>query len=269
VLCYYLHPLAHLPHVRCLSRSAVSLAGGMKAVPQNRPSAQKSIKVAAREAMKGDAIPNDFGLVPGTFIMPSRPKRPSIFKSTRLRMQLEWHRLKTRVTDLGGVTYYKWGIAKKPNPRPKLALRNTGRIAQALHTQMYTAFADGDLSLLRKTCCDGLFASFQSRITSRPTGQGLRWNLHQYTRTPRVVSHRAVVLPMVKGAALRQAVVRLQSRQSLTQLRTSGEVEPDTGAVKEVMEYIVVQRRMWKEQEEPWMVWGTIEESDWPRISPG
>ncbi|MCJ1403891.1 hypothetical protein MMC11_007114 [Xylographa trunciseda] len=129
-------------------------------MPQNRPLAQKSMKVVAREAMKGDAIPNDFGLLPGTgaeevfeyhritnwatgtFIMPIRLKRPSIFRHTRLRLQLEWHRLKTRMTDLGGVIYYKWGIAKKPNPRPKLALRNTGRIAQALHMQMYTAFAE-------------------------------------------------------------------------------------------------------------------------------
>jgi len=199
--------------------------------------------------------------------MPSRLKRPSVFRSTRLRLQLEWHRLKTRVTDLGGVIYYKWGIAKKPNPRPKLALRNTGRIAQALHTQMYTAFADGDLTLLRKTCSDGLLASFQSRIASRPTGHGFRWTLHQYTRTPRVVSHRAVVLPMVKGAALRQAVVRLQSRQSLIRSKVDGETEPDNGDVKEVTEYVVVQRRMWKEHEEPWMVWGTIEESHWPSTS--
>lgn len=237
-------------------------------MPQHRPPAQKSMKVAAREAMKGDAIPNDFGLLPGTFVMPSRPKRPSMFRSPRLRLQLEWRRLKTRVIDLGSVTYYKWGIAKKPNPRPKLALRNTGRIAQALHTQMYTAFADGDLALLRKVCSDGLFASFQSRIASRPVGQGVRWTLHQYTRRPRVVSHRAAVLPMVKGAALRQAVVRLQSRQSLARLMAGKVTEPGTGEVKDVKEYVVIQRRMWKEQEEPWMVWGTIEESERP-TSPG
>ncbi|MCJ1386789.1 hypothetical protein MMC17_009916 [Xylographa soralifera] len=242
-------------------------------MPQNRPPAQKSMKVAAREAMKGDAIPSDFGLLPGTFVMPSRLRRPSIIRSARLRLQLEWHRLKTRVIDFGGVIYYKWGIAKKPNPRPKLALRNTGRIAQALYTQMYTAFAEprresGDLALLRKTCSDGLFASFQSRIASRPKNQKLRWTLHQYTRTPRVVSHRAVVLPMVKGAALRQAIVTVHSRQSLTHLKAGEEMTSGTGEVKEVKEYVVVQRRMWKEHEEPWMVWGTTEESDWPSTSP-
>ena len=122
--------------------------------------------------------------------------------------------------------------------------------------------------MLKKTCSEGLFASFQSRIASRPANQKLRWTLHQYTRRPRVVSHRAVVLPMVKGAALRQAVVALHSRQSLTHLKADWEMSPDTGEVKEVKEYVVVQRRMWKEQEESWMVWGTIEENDWPSTSP-
>ena len=72
---------------------------------------------------------------------------------------------------------------------------------------------------------------------------------------------------MVKGAALRQAIVTLQSRQSLTYLKAGDEMRPYTGEAKEVKEYVVVQRRMWKEQEESWMVWGTTEESDWPSTS--
>ena len=71
------------------------------------------------------------------------------------------------------------------------------------------------------------------------------------------------MLPMVKGAALRQAVVRLQSRQSLVKLDSNGEVVNGAGEVKQVKEYVVIQRRMWKEKEEPFMVWGTVEESDW------
>ena len=66
VLCTFLYPPACLPHIRYFSKCAVQSAGGMKAMPQNRPPAQKSMKVAAREAMKGDAIPSDFGLLPGT-----------------------------------------------------------------------------------------------------------------------------------------------------------------------------------------------------------
>ena len=71
------------------------------------------------------------------------------------------------------------------------------------------------------------------------------------------------MLPMVSGSALRQAVVKIQSLQTLERIRSDGQVVAGTGGSKVVKEYMVVQRRMWKEKEEPWMVWGTIEESDW------
>ena len=69
---------------------------------------------------------------------------------------------------------------------------------------------------------------------------------------------------MVKGAALRQAVVSLHSRQSLAHSKAGEDIVSDTEAVREVKEYVVVQRRMWKQLEDPWTVWGTIEESEWP-----
>ena len=59
--------------------------------------------------------------------------------------------------------------------------------------------------------------------------------------------------------------MRMQSQQSLAKINPNGGVVPGTGQMKDVKEYVVVQRRMWKEQEEPWMVWGTVEESDWVR----
>lgn len=70
----------------------------------------------------------------------------------------------------------------------------------------------------------------------------------------------------VKGSGLRQVVVRLQSSQSLARITSRGNASQDSstngpGKEKQVQEYLVLQRRIWKEKEEPWMVWGTIEES--------
>ena len=71
------------------------------------------------------------------------------------------------------------------------------------------------------------------------------------------------MVPMGKGNAIRQAVVRIRSRQSLARLNPNGQVVKGTGEQKEVSEYVVVQKWMTKEVEQPWMVWGTVEESDW------
>lgn len=94
----------------------------------------------------------------------------------------------------------------------------------------------------------------------------MRWTLHRFTRGPKFVSQRIAILPY-KGAALRQVVVRLRSRQSLTRTLSNGPGRTETlvkgtGQEKDVSEYLVLQRRMMKDREEPWMIWGTTEESD-------
>ena len=80
------------------------------------------------------------------------------------------------------------------------------------------------------------------------------------------MSHRATPIPGVKDAALRQAVVRIKSRQSLEKLTPSGEVVPGTGEVQDKVEYIVLQRNTWNKKPGPWLIWGTVGESDWKKI---
>ncbi|KAL8810598.1 MAG: hypothetical protein Q9200_002444 [Gallowayella weberi] len=164
--------------------------------------------------------------------MPTGRRKPSLFLEPQLRMG--WS--------------YKYLSRKKP--RPKMGLRRVGPTAQALYRQMYTAFADGDITTLSTICTEGLLASFKSRIAARPRNERLR----------------VAVLPY-KGSALRQVVIRMRSRQSLARLvsRGPGRLEAlvqGTGEEKPVSEYLVLQRRMWKEVEEPWMVWGTTEETE-------
>lgn len=78
----------------------------------------------------------------------------------------------------------------------------------------------------------------------------------------------------MKECGMRQVVVRLQSRQSLARIirSTKGQedlVKKGTGEVKDVTEYLVIQRRMLKGKEEPWMVWGTTNESDVTDVAAG
>jgi mitochondrial protein MBA1 len=125
---------------------------------------------------------------------------------------------------------------------------------------MYSAFAEGDIKLLDSICCDGLRQSFRSRIASRPRGERWDWELVRYTKRAKVLSHRAASLG-IDGFGIRQAVVRIASRQRLTRYRPDGSVVPGSGKEKDTVEYFVVQRMSTKGVEDEWMVWGTTEET--------
>ena len=99
-------------------------AGASSSMPQMRQPPQKSMRVLAQEAAKGggaDYLPNDLGLLEGrgffapqpelsenlflnlgTFVMPSRDRRPPFVRLPRERVKLEWFRFKKRCLDLGG-----------------------------------------------------------------------------------------------------------------------------------------------------------------------
>jgi protein MBA1 len=129
--------------------------------------------------------------------------------------------------------------------------------ALALHKQMYSAFAEGDVRTLRDICADGLYESFRARIGNRQRGEKVKWELVRYKGNGRLMSNRAGRLP-IEGAAVRQVVVRVRSVQTLTRWRNGKQVE-GSGVEKVTTEYVVLQRRLvnWKEQE--WQVWGTTQ----------
>lgn len=136
----------------------------------------------------------------------------------------------------------------------------TAPTAVALHREMYSAFAAGDKATLRKICTDGLYDSFSARIGSRARGESVVWELVGYDRRAKVVSNRAARLPM-DGAAIRQAVVRICSTQKLTRYTAKGAVVQGTGKEKKVVEYVLIQKKIWGWEDGEWQVWGTIEET--------
>ena len=134
----------------------------------------------------------------------------------------------------------------------------------------------GDVSTLRTICADGLLTSLISRISARTPRERFVWKLHKYTKFARVVSNMAARLPLDVDAGQRQAVVRIQSKQSLTKYKTTipraavdtaaaeqkeMEAVPGTGEVKDVREYVVIQKRVISGKEGPWIIWGTTEET--------
>jgi len=66
-----------------------------------------------------------------------------------------------------------------------------------------------------------------------------------------------------RKSSMRQAVVRIRSRQSLRRVDVGRDVggEEEGRDVKEITEFVVIQKRLWKGTEEKWKVWGTTEET--------
>jgi mitochondrial protein MBA1 len=139
---------------------------------------------------------------------------------------------------------------------------------------MYTSLAEADVDTLRKICTDGIYDSLRARIGNRARGEKVVWELVKHNSRAKLVSHRAARLP-IEGAALRQAVVRIASRQRLTRRvkRKDGEMEvvPGSGQEKDIVEYVVLQRQYIGGREEEWQIWGTTQETtlgdveDWER----
>lgn len=59
-----------------------------------------------KEQMKNlDQMPNDVGLIPGTFIMPTGLRLPSLTNEFGLRFQLEKYRLWLRIKEVFGYVF--------------------------------------------------------------------------------------------------------------------------------------------------------------------
>jgi protein MBA1 len=77
---------------------------GLSGIPQNisvKQPAQPSMRTRGRELSRSE-LPQDIGLLPGTFIRPLWRDMPSIFQQPKERLQLEWLWLKNAVQNFLG-----------------------------------------------------------------------------------------------------------------------------------------------------------------------
>jgi mitochondrial protein MBA1 len=130
---------------------------------------------------------------------------------------------------------------------------------------MYSAFAESDIPTLQKICADGILDSFRARIGNRAHGEKMLWELIRYNKRAKIVSHRAARLP-IEGAGLRQAVVRIASRQKLSRYTANGALVKGTGKERDVVEYVVLEKKCWQGKEEDWRIWGTMEETKFETV---
>jgi protein MBA1 len=185
---------------------------------------------------------------------------------------------------------YKYRIYPQPRKsRPILATRTIPGVAKELHNALFTAYANGSKSTISKIAGETLAESLSTRLSNRAKGEKVLWSIMQYVSKPRLMSHRATELPFkLEGerAGVRQAVVRIHTQQSLRigrapQGKKKGSLEEPENSQKEepfwgygdndaniewgaertkdVIEYVVLQRRLIKGKEEDWCLLGFVE----------
>lgn len=76
------------------------------AKPKTPP--QMSMRTRFKEAINNnlDALPDDVGLLPDTFVRPVWKNRPSILKDFKSRMRMEWLSLKLAFTNFIGYVLF-------------------------------------------------------------------------------------------------------------------------------------------------------------------
>lgn len=87
----------------------------------------------------------------------------------------------------------------------------------------------------------------------------MAWKLVKMNGRPKIMSTKAVMIPGGEGNVIRQAVVRISSRQTMTMTDSKGRGLPGSpeSREKDIVEYFVIQKiyRNWQDAE--WQVWGT------------
>lgn len=163
-------------------------------------------------------------------------------------------------------------------PRPQFGIRDLPSKAAAMHSEMYTAFASGNLESVSGKVCTGLFGSLRGRVAQRAPNTYLRWSVKKQLSAPKLVSFKAAVLPGPPGElkeernAQVQAVVRLHTLQGLQHVkrvtkRKGDKISTEEELVgpeeeKESVEYVVLQRTLRRGRTNDWQVWGFANETD-------
>jgi protein MBA1 len=88
-------PQPSASHIRSFSQVPQRWAA-IRSQNFNAPSmTQPSMKTRTKEAMRGQAMPNDIGLLPGTFVRPLWRDMPSVFKEPKNALRMQWTWMKS------------------------------------------------------------------------------------------------------------------------------------------------------------------------------
>ncbi|KAF2440558.1 hypothetical protein P171DRAFT_435350 [Karstenula rhodostoma CBS 690.94] len=207
-------------------------------------------------------VPDDIGLVPGTFV--HAPLFPLTRFSLKDRMSYEWKWLRARLTSWYQLWRFRRSFTENPPHMYWLSLKNRKTLSQDAvlkYKALYESFANADSKAISTMCASGVAQEFQTRIESRPAGVRMQWNV-QGEPSCKIVSNVAspLSLPGFEDTGLHQVVFRIQSKQTLRfgeSKESRKKKDQDSAATSsDIVEYFVLQKQFIRGSAKGWKVWG-------------
>ncbi|CAG8526670.1 10214_t:CDS:2 [Paraglomus occultum] len=123
------------------------------------------------------------------------------------------------------------------------------------YKEMNRHFAEGNIKGLKKFCHEHMLQGFKNQLKSRSPGRYV-WKFGGMVEKPRIVNVRAFQVMNPTEYVLNQVIIRIHSKQSLVVYDTSNNLRGgDPNKFRNVLEYVVFQRRLW-EPDEGWLIYG-------------
>ncbi|OAA53481.1 hypothetical protein SPI_09409 [Niveomyces insectorum RCEF 264] len=201
--------------------------------------------------------------LPQTFVNPTMSRylgSPAVFA------KLLWHRFKTHAAD----RYAEFSLRVQSKPgffqagrfRPNRA--GIVAVAKSMHYDMLAATAAGDTRTLARLLTTSHYDDVAGLLARRPAHRRYGWELLAYQGRPQLVDCKVAVIPGPFALCMRQAVVRIRSRQRFTSERHDG--ADRTVVEKDVTENVVLlatlNRTTWETSE--WRIFGFMPETTLP-----
>ncbi|KAJ4287008.1 hypothetical protein N0V90_012889 [Kalmusia sp. IMI 367209] len=216
-------------------------------------------------------VPDDIGLIPGTFV--HAPLFPWTPLSLKERLWYEWKWATSRVTAWFQLWRFKRSFRSKPDMYFFGNRKQLSHKALEKYKHLYQSFARADSNALSELCVSSVAKKFQTRIDSRPSGLKMHWRIDG-NPTCTIVSNAAnpLSLPGYEETGVHQVVFRIRSNQTL-QLTGSREFPESAAGYKaksdKVTEYLVLQRQFIRGSDKDWMIWGFTDFSTRKTIDDG
>ncbi|OLL24413.1 hypothetical protein NEOLI_004382 [Neolecta irregularis DAH-3] len=200
--------------------------------------------------------PAGMELLSGTYVPPTLSVR-TVQQSPKLFLKLIFQRAVCKFASL-----YHWMMLKYQLHPRKIKASLLKKHGTELYKIMNKGLAEGNLEAVGRITQPVYFHKLKKKIESRTASNKAKtrisWNLHEMISQPKIVSFYIARYDAIERMFVAQAILRFHSVQSMSTYDLNG--KSIEGKRKEIIEYIVLQSKMW-EQSVKWEIQGSIRET--------